>query len=98
MKTNEEKRIEKTIKAIKKLYGCQHSKVTHIYKDVRDNEFICLVSTRRYNQFSHKRLTQNESISMNEKCVWGCRCGYFCGLREMRKHLTHNNYQLVYKA
>lgn len=95
-KTN---RIEKTIKAINELYGCKHAKVTHIYKDKRDNVFVCFVTKRKFNQFAGKRLTSNETITMNERYVWGVRCGYFCDPREERKHYNNNeNYELVYKA
>ena len=93
-----ENRIEKTINAIRQLHACSKStKVTHIYKDKRDNRFICFISTRRMNSYSGKMATFNEYVTMDNHYVWGLRVGYFCDPRDERKHYdTDENYELVY--
>lgn len=96
-KTN---RIEKTINKIQTLHACnKNTKVTHIYKDKRNNDFICFISTRRLNSCSGKMSTFNEYVTMDNHYVWGLRVGYFCDPRDERKIYDNNeNYELVYKA
>ena len=72
-------RIEKTINAIRKLHSCSKAtKVKRIYKDIRNNDYVCLISTRRMNSYSKKMATFNEYVTMNNRYVWGVRVGYFC--------------------
>lgn len=85
-------RIEKTINAIRKLHNCKNSKVTHIYKDTRDNAYVCFVSTRRLNSYSNKMATFNEIITMNNRYVWGMRMGYFCNPISERQHYEKSEY------
>ena len=76
-------RIEKTINKIRTLHSCNKgTKVTHIYKDTRNNDFVCFVSTRRMNSCSKKMATFNEVITMDNHYIWGVRIGYFCDPRE----------------
>ena len=80
-------RIEKTINAIRKLHSCSKAtKVKRIYKDIRNNDYVCLISTRRMNSCSKKMATFNEYVTMDNRYVWGVRVGYFCDPREQYKH------------
>lgn len=92
------KRIEKTIIAIKKLYGCnEKTKINRIYKDTRDGEYVCFISNRKMNPFAKKVMTRTEYVTMTNRYVWGMRVGYFCTNSEEYKRLeSTGHYERVY--
>lgn len=91
-------RIEKTINAVKKLHSCnENTKVTHIYKDTNNNDYIVLFQTTRLNSYSKKMATFTEYVTMNNRYVWGLRVGYFCSVKEQAEHFEKlDHYERVY--
>lgn len=91
-------RIEKTINAVKKLHSCnENTKVTHIYKDTNNNDYVVLFQTKRLNSCSGKMATFTEYVTMNNRYVWGLRVGYFCSVKEKAEQFEKlDHYERVY--
>ena len=81
-------RIEKTLTTLNGLYGCQNAHVHYILKDLRDGEFVVMITKQNH---------CDEYITFNNRYVWGMRCGFFCGIEEKYNSMMNTgHYERIY--
>lgn len=98
------KRLTKTLEALKRLHNCnENTKIDAVFFNNYTNEVIVLFTNKRKyrNPFNYddpvlKEGTFNEYVSFNNRYVWGCRVGYFCGVEEQIQHFNSlENYKRI---